>query len=535
MNKKILVIGLDGAEPMIVDALVRKGRLPNISKIIKRSVYGSLKSTFPAASSIAWTSFMTGKNPGKHGVFGFVERKLGTYNTRIVSSLSIHGKTLWEILSEAGRKVVVMNMPVTYPPKRVNGILISGLIAPMESISKNFTYPESLGQILIKQGYKVEPDPLMYQSIDAYTEEVFNAMKARAKLALALYCQHKPNFFIVVFVSADRLQHYLWKYMDENHPAYNPKDAEKYGDIIYKCYEKLDATIGGFLQMLDNDTVLILMSDHGFGPAYKKVSIINFLIKERLLTIRWSWKTILLQFGITDTAIYHFLGKLRMFNKLRKIIHSNVKNTLQGLQPRKEINWLKTKAYTIDGKSIYINLKRREPDGVVSPDLEYERMRREIIKRLYRLVDPETGNQVVEKVFKKEEIYFGPHVERAPDLIAKFKRTYRHSTKLEPHLPVIAQEDWYSGVHHDCEDAFYSISGEGLSKGKYDNIAILDVPAIILYLMGLPIPKDMDGKVLTEIFEPEILKMYPVRYVEPLSEKARIKEKIKRLKMDGRL
>jgi len=243
----------------------------------------------------------------------------------------------------------------------------------------------------------------------------------------------------------------------------------------------------------------------------------------------------LLKFRITDRAIYHFLGKLRIFNKLRKLAPSNMKKSLQGLQPHKEINWLKTKAYTIDGKSIYVNLKGREPSGVVSPNLEYERVRREIIKRLYRLVDPETGNQVIEKVFKKEEIYFGPNVERAPDLIAKFKRTYRHSTKFEPHLPVIAQEDWYCGVHHDCEDAFFSISGKGLSKGRYDSITMLDVPAIILYLMGLPIPKDIDGKVLTDIFKPEIIKMYPIKYVEPVSEKTRIKEKIKRLKIEGRL
>ncbi len=209
-KNRVLVIGLDGAVPEIIDKLIAEGRMPNMAKVYERGAHGILKSTIPSISSLAWASFVTGNHPGKHGIFGFEGREQDSYQTRLMYATDMRTKPLWSMLSEAERRIVMINVIMSYPPTRVNGVLVSGFLAPMETLHRGFTYPPELAEELVNDGYKVEPEVLIYQSRERYVEEVFSVMEHRAKATRKLLNKDDWDFFMVVFTSTDRLQHRFW-------------------------------------------------------------------------------------------------------------------------------------------------------------------------------------------------------------------------------------------------------------------------------------------------------------------------------------
>jgi len=250
-----------------------KDELPNLRKFMKDGVYGILESTIPPITCPAWNCFMTGKNPGKIGVFDFQQVQFNVRAAaKIVDSTSQEGSSLWEILSNYNKKIGVVNVPMTYPPTIINGFMVSGFSTPLSS--RDYTYPPELLLELEKEFGKYEVDhDIVFPEYkitgqEGFLEEVYYLEEKKLEVTKYLMKTYEWDFFIAVFMMLDRIQHNFWHYMDKNHPKYNKEHAKNYKNVIKNGYLKLDAIIGELLELINEDTIVIIMSDHGFGTHY---------------------------------------------------------------------------------------------------------------------------------------------------------------------------------------------------------------------------------------------------------------------------
>lgn len=517
-RRKVLVIGLDGATFKLIKPWARRGKLPNLARILEKGVHGGLTSTIPPVTAPAWTSFATGVNPGKHGIFDFYMRKKQSYELTTVNARHVHRAAVWDIVSDAGRKVCVINVPLTYPPKEVNGFLVSGMLTPSGG---NFTYPPVLQEELTQEigDYKIN------WKGESRSQALREWMHILNKVTKAAFYLLKRNWdlFIVVFQILDRVQHLFWKYMDPEHPSYISEEGNGYGKIILSCYQKVDFIVGKMLENIDEDTVVIIMSDHGFGPLYKAVYINRWLQNCGLLTIKKKRIPLLQQ-------VYWLLSKLRLhpedtLNRLSnsKYLERVARKILIGqigrINFQVDIDWSRTRTYAYGHTGrIFINVKDREPKGIVKPGKEYEETRRRIIKELYALKDPESNEAIVNRVYKREEIYRGPYVTRAPDVLFTTRNGYISYSDLSV-VPLTSRVDGIQSGSHRPNGIFMAF-GKGVKKGMIENVNIVDLTPTILHIMAIPVPSDMDGKVLKEIFEPtsELAKR-EVEYRSPIQVK----------------
>lgn len=533
-GRKVMVIGLDGATFDLIDPWMQKGRLPHIAGLIRQGVRGTLKSTIHPASPPAWSSFMTGKNPGKHGIFQFMRRVEGQYRWQVNSASDRRARSLWSILSKHGKGVGVLHVPLTYPPEPVAGFMVSGLGAPRPE--SDFVLPrelkrellDSLGQrSLVVERASVRTDRLEYLG---YLHRMVESTEEQAHFLLDRYPD--LDFMIVVFAATDRVQHFYWKEMDPTHPQHDPSQPDELRNAILSVYEHLDAAIGNLLDRADDRTHIVVMSDHGAGPYRKMIHLNNWLEASGFL--RWR----------ADNAA----TTSRPAGKLKQWIHSvyardlaphlspNRRRLVRRIVPRflksqrktraddsslHQVNWANTLAYSEgpDG-NIYINLKGREPQGIVDPG-DQERVLREIETRLLRLKDPDTDEAVVGTIHRREDLYHGPFMAEAPDLIIEWRDYLYHTRPMasERRLGVFSPpQPWPGGLEHSAHhrpEGILILSGPHFQRGKeIAGAEIVDLAPTILHLLGLPVPRDMDGRVLVEPLSETFQEVYPVVFVD---------------------
>jgi predicted AlkP superfamily phosphohydrolase/phosphomutase len=524
--RKVICIGLDGATFDLIRPWLSKGKLPNIGRIIKDGVWGELESVIPPVSAPAWTSFMTGKNPGKHGIFGFKKEKQGTYEELFVNRKLIKSETLWKCLSDVGKKVIVINVPLTYPPEEINGYLMSGMDTP--SIKSPFTYPPQLKEEInkITQGkYKIHQHFGGYLINDKRKkqalEEILSSIDIRTNVAEHLMQKYPWDFFMIKFDNPDQVQHYFWKDMND--------EDNMFKDAILRVYQHLDNILGKFLNLLDKRTTLLVVSDHGAGPVNgKRIYINEWLRRKGMLVVKdfsdRKRKNLLNRFrkiGLKSLEKMYFLaGKIISYRVRDRfgISLPILKPKLRSFMSHLNINWTKTKAYFGGNlNAVYINLEGRRPDGIVKPGEEYEQVREEIINGLKSIADPDDGLPVFQHVYKKEEVYHGSLLEEAPDILV-IPRNFSDYTMGKEILtndkkPVIAYRPSPRGVtgNHRLNGIFLTL-GENIRKGEQIKGArIIDLFPTIYHMFGLQIPADIDGKSLDTIFTPEWLAENPVR------------------------
>lgn len=524
MRSKVLVIGLDGATFDLIRPWAKKGKLPNFANLMRNGISGELVSPFPFVTPTSLASFMTGKNPGKHGIIDFRIRQNGSYNRAIVNSTNIDGETLWTILSDAGLKVGVVHVPLTHPPRRVNGFIVSSYILS-PSIS---TYPPNLKEELTREidGYvRARANVIMYfrGMEDNYLKLIYDITEKEAEATFYLLRKYAWDFFMTYFYWGEQLQHNFWGFMDPEHPAHNPNGENRYGNAILQYYQKVDNIVGNILEKAPKNTTTIILSDHGFGPLYKEVHINHWLRDLGLLKLKKGMKRklsreLLSEFGLARERIPNLLG-LPSLKILFRIFPRTLVKKMSGFIPTErplisDIDYEQTKAYSAGYVGqIFINLKGREPEGVVKPGKEYEELVNCIMEKLYELTDPENGEKIVEKIFKKEEVYQGEHANQAPDILFMMKdMTYivrghcggfeGFEFGLKPGVIVESSPNMEYAWHR--ENGLFIASSPQIRKGaKIDNARIIDLMPTILHIMGVPIPFDLDGRVLTEIFKPD--------------------------------
>lgn len=516
MRRRVLVIGLDGVTFDLLAPWIEMGRLPTLAHLIEEGVSGSLESTSPPISSAAWASFATGKNPGKHGVVDFVHPEENGYRVAIVSSQKRGSKALWNLISEAGGQAGVVGVPVTYPPEEVNGFMISGFLTP--SSKSDYTYPLSLRRELdeVLGGFQLLPSEKYRStaSTDKFIEDMIADVEKRTEAVI--YLMGKPwDLFSCVFWSPDMMQHEVWRLLDKNHPQHDPIAAQAYREKIIGFYERVDDCVRRILDQVDEDVTVVVMSDHGFGPTHNFFLVNTWLERIGLLKLKrgpLAWvKYLMFKAGFTPLNAFRIAKALRLGFLRRRFRFQRGGGLIKRLfLSFSDVDWPRTKAFAVGSfGQIYINLAGRRPQGAVQPE-EYEGLREEIIEKALEIRDPHSGESVVERAYRREELYSGPYLERMPDIILVPRRyeymAFGHADFGSHRLvePVFG----LSGHHRP--NGVLILWGKDVKQGEtIEGARIIDLAPTILYLMGVPIPRDMDGQLLTEALEPEFVSQNP--------------------------
>lgn len=409
--KKAVVLGLDGTPHSFLETEMEKGNLPALASLRRRGSFARMETEIPAISSVAWASFMTGVNPAEHGIFGFTDRKPGSYDLYFPNYSHLRAKTMWETLSDQGKRCCVINVPSTYPARPLEGILVSGFVAP--SLEKA-TYPASAFDYLLKAGYRIDVDAAKgRESLDALIEDLHETLEQRREAIHHFYKTENWDLFIAVFTGTDRLHHFLWRHYDQEDPLYG-------GEFI-RYYRRLDEIIGEFCAEIPADTALFMLSDHGFCRIEKEIFLNAFLRDEGLLSYA-----------------------------------SDEPRMLPDIDPSA------TRFYCMDPGRIYVNLEGREPRGIVGRD-EVGALLDELAARLEAIRDPDNGETIADRIVFRDEIYQGPYVEMGPDLVVVPRRGY--DLKGSMAHPETIGSGHLTGMHtHD--DAFTFVD-EGLENPEH--------------------------------------------------------------------
>lgn len=522
MDKKVFIIGLDGATLDLILPWVKERKLPAFARLIKEGVHGPLESTPNQRSASAWTSFMTGRNPGKHGIYEFYDYVPGTYDIRFLNGNDRRAESLWGALTRNKKRVVVINVPMTYPAEEVNGLLVAGLDSPGPK-SKGFTYPQDFQKELDSKfgNYIIEPGItgfIVKGEIDEALKSLYRELDQKFNITNDLMDSYQWDFFMVVFRSLDAVQHCFWKFMDPLHPDYTEEGNKKYGNVIFDIYKRIDQFIDALLKKIDNNVTLIIMSDHGFGRKHRATSQLNQWLESKgylftrdsdeVLSRRWSSD---IQAKVLARLYKGVVGKTprSLKEKLVKFF-PDIRNKIQTRLIFAGIDWERTMAYSDTlFPNIMINLKDREPLGTVK-DNEYNELIKMLISDLKECRDSKSGDKIVDQVFERDEIYSGPHSYKAPDLLIRWRedisingiKIENASQKSNPNFyPLIPGEDprIISGDHR-LNGILFLKGGNIRQNHEINDAGIIDIAPTVLYILDCLIPEDIDGKVLKDAF-----------------------------------
>ena len=490
-RNRVFMLGLDGGTWDVLGPLMDEGLMPNLAQLVRDGASGDLESTIPPVTAPAWASIQTGVNPGKHGVFEFTEYDPDTQRMSLVNSHSIRSKTLWELVSEAGKRVVAINIPLTYPPRPVNGVMISGLMSPgvENRLSPQMTYPpgayDELMAAVPDYEILVDQTECYLKGVERFVNALIGVSTIRAQAARHFMDRTEWDLFAVHFQNLDPLQHALWFGIQRDHPRHDP---EAWRHAV-RYYQALDEIIGGLRDSLDDDVTLILLSDHGFGPLNRTFNLGAWLQAEGMLSLGTEG----LKRARVAERLIGLLTQMDVLN-LRRLLITDRRNRAIKERVRENIspNWVQTSAYAPEGPSVYgrIYLNGHGKD---------EGFRQALIEKLHGLLDPETDSRVVKQVHRREAVYHGPWLERAPHLIVEPKAGYivasRLDTEFQPMFLPMQAGNQDVGTHR--RKGILVLAGHSISGGSsIGEAAITDLAPTVLFLLGLPIPVQMDGQVL---------------------------------------
>jgi predicted AlkP superfamily phosphohydrolase/phosphomutase len=455
---RIFVLGLDCMTPQLVfERWVED--LPNFKRLMTEGVWGKMQSVIPAITVPAWMCMMTSKDPGRLGVYGFRNRKNYTYDEMMyANALVFKEPTVWDYLSRANKRSIVVGVPGTYPTKPINGELISCFMTPDTSV--DFTYPKTLKQELIDHGinYILDTDEFRTNDKDRLLKELYQMTEERMKTVHYLLDTREWDFFMVVEMGPDRVHHGFWSYMEPDHPKY--VKGNPYEHAIFDYYKTIDREMGKILKRLDDRTLFVVVSDHGAKTMDGGICLNDWLIKEGYLTLKDMPKT-----------------------------PTNFKTGM--------VDWSKTKAWGSGGYygRLFLNMKGREPEGMI-PVQDYEKVRSELIERI-EAIPNHLGKPIGTKVFRPEDIY--PVVNGiAPDLLIYFGDLDWRSvgTVGNPQIWTFENDTGPDDANH-AQYGIFGAMGAGILHGKQlTDISIMDIAPTILNTLGRRIPEDMQGKAL---------------------------------------
>jgi predicted AlkP superfamily phosphohydrolase/phosphomutase len=432
-DRRVVVIGLDGTPFTLARRFIEDGTMPNLAALQHRGTLLQMDTSIPDISSVAWSSFMTGANPGRHGIYGFLDLQPGSYKIYFPNSRHIRAETLWDAAGRNGCRSIVINVPSTYPAKPIEGMLVAGFVAV--DLNKA-TYPQELVPTLREMDYRIDVDARkVQQSHDALMEDILVTLDRRIKVLLHLFDNERWDLFVGVITETDRLQHF---FMDAAE-----SEGSKYHSAFKDFYSKVDGFLGQIADRLRDET-LFIMSDHGFTPIEKQVYLNRWLVDN---------------------------GYLKLKENARSIEDIEAGST----------------AFALDPGRIYINRRGKYPGGNVDEAAAGGLI--DEIGRGLRTITSD-GNPVVKRVYRRDELYSGPCFGLAPDLCVQ--SNYGYDLKGAVNKKELMDREVFTGMHTQDDAMLYvSEAAEALAA---DRPHITDVAPSVLDRLGFPVPGGMDGR-----------------------------------------
>jgi predicted AlkP superfamily phosphohydrolase/phosphomutase len=436
----VAVIGLDGVGLPLVRDLAGRGLMPNLAALAAAGTAAPMRSSIPVVSSVSWTGFMTGQNPGKHGIYGFTDVKPGTFTMFFPNFGNVRSETLWDVAGRAGLRSIVMNIPNTYPARALNGLLVSGFVAVNLDRA---VYPAALLPRLKEDGYRIDVDYLNAdQRPEAFFADLGATLEARRRVYLRCLHEEPWDLFIGVITECDRLHHYFWRhYVDP---------AALFHEAFLDFYRRLDDVLGALLDALPAGTPTFVLADHGHTLIHREFYPNAWLRAE---------------------------GLLRFTSEKPK--------GLADVDPA-------SKVFVLDPGRVYVHRRGRFPLGTVGP-AEADEITARVSDGLLALRDASPGGpgggRPVPRIYTREELYHGPHVDAAPDLVLDFTEGYDPKGALGKTEPF--GRSVLTGMH-TYADALFCVNRPGVPT---DGLDIVDLAPTVLSLLGLEPPAEMDGRV----------------------------------------
>jgi predicted AlkP superfamily phosphohydrolase/phosphomutase len=508
----LLIIGLDGATWDVAEPLIAAGRMPNLAALRRRGVWGPLASTVPPATFPSWSTFATGVNPGRHGIFDFTRRVFGTYDVAFINSTYRAAPSLWRRLSDAGKRVGVLGIPGTYPPERLNGCMISGFDTPVTTrADATFIDPPELAAVVMEEGgfpfadfqeFRIDAD--WYRMARA---RLLRGIEVKTRLARRLLRGSHWDCFMLLFGESDTVAHHFWKFHDPTSPRFSP-DAEM-ADAVNTVYERLDAAVGELIEAAEPEATLVV-SDHGFGGAGRKCLYLNQWLaaqglQRRSPTASGNWSSRLKRLALRMVPAELQANVFRL-NGGRWASRLESRSRFAG------IDWERTTAFSEELNyfpSLWLNLEGREPAGTVTAR-DYRPVAADLCAAARELRDPETGAAVVRNAWCRDEIYDGPWVKYAPDIVLDLHLDEGHSYNCMPSATAAGAGAFHimdrsqvesgklagmSGSHRP--EGLFALAAEAIdAKGYFAGVNIADMTPTLMRVAGLDVPDGFDGQVI---------------------------------------
>lgn len=440
VRPRVVVLGIDGAPFTLLTRYAQSGLMPHLAALLPSSTFCQMDVSLPEVSSTSWTSFATGVNPAKHGIYGFVDLVPGQYQRIFPNASAVRSPSLWDILSNHGRTSVVINVPQTYPARAIRGALISGFVA---TDLAQAVYPRILLPRLKALNYQldVETQSAKAGRLDVFLDACFETLRSHARAFDLLWTHQAWDLFVATITGTDRLHHFLWAAEgDPSHPQHAGFRA---------FYQEVDSILGSLAARLQSNDVLMIVSDHGFTTIRQEVYLNRWLETEGYLR-------------------FHGDG-----------------TSLEQISPD-------SRAFAMDPSRIYLNRVGRYPEGSVSPEqipALTEELREKLLKLSWQAPDGQVY-PVVKAVYRRDEIYHGACIDQAPDLVV----LSHHGFDLKGALgkPEVFGRSHFTGMH-TRDDATFLITRPDLPARRPH---IEDIAPTVLELLGLPAPAHFDGRSL---------------------------------------
>jgi len=503
---RLLCIGLDGASFTLLAPWIASGELPEIARLMARGSHAEIRSTFPVLTPPAWSTFVTGKNPGKHGVYSFRELAWRGYASGdLVTADHLRARTVWEVAGDAGLTVGAVNVPPAYPVRPVQGFMIACLLAPPGA--REIAYPAELRAVL-GDDYEIATEPprgLRRDAPDyrtrclAYLDHLRRLAERRVAVTTRLARERAWDLLGVVFYEPDRIQHFFWDYLLGHRPLdVDAVVAEEIAAAARPIYRLLDDGIGELVRIAGPDAATILVSDHGFGPAPTRLVRVNhWLAAAGHLRTRRAWRF-----------------RRRVIRRLPARLRSRWDTVEQ------VVDWAGTRAWCevieVRSAGVWLNVRGRQPLGCVAPGAEYEALRGTLLAELAAL--REDGEPVFELVAPREDVYRGPWTERAPDIVLQTAPRYglrfnsvRAELRARGDFGGFVDAVWPFTGAHDPAGIFVAAGAGVASAGRVAPLPLEALAPTMLALLGVPVPDGMDAAPREELFTAALRAARPVR------------------------
>jgi predicted AlkP superfamily phosphohydrolase/phosphomutase len=502
---QVVVIGLDGATYAQLLPMVEAGKLPSFARLMEEGTWGVLESTNPPTTPPAWSTMLTGVNPGKHGIYDFRLTPHANPERPLIDLGKMKSIKVWEALERLGKTSGFLNVPVMYPPAPLKGWMVSGMMAP--STEAAFTYPEDLkGELLSTfPGYVTDVDIPRYDNtfwddISVFLDDVEACTSLHIEAFFHLWDKRPTDFLMAVFIATDRIGHLLWKFLDPRYPQHGEALGRQVRDRVSKIYDSLDVLLAETLERVSRDGgMLVVMSDHGFGATDGFFNANRLLEQMGLLRMKqdvaFKKRMFYRAWKIGDSKLVTSILPKGMQRNMRNKIRKGRSSFLNDVEPFLDFDRTSAFYASIPCHGYFI---RRSGPGAVVKDEKAAREIRERIKRALDELKHPDGGKMVTAIWDREEIYQGPMVQYAAEVVFSV-RDYSIVAR-----PLLGATDLYrptpaqpNGFHR--KDGIVMLWGEGIPARKLASAFMVDITPTIIDRMGLPMPPVVEGKSLLKV------------------------------------